>query len=253
MILSREETEQSYDCSERGALNALELYIRDMIRYPLLRLDEEKRLFRVFNQGAKYIQVLSTNGRFVKAIESMTPGSRNAWTQIINSNLRLVVGVAKKYQAEVGLMSLQDWIQEGNRALLKAVDYFDYQRDPYVKFVTYATGVVMKRLEQIRTHQRRQRRASVRAVSLDYLCGAELFADSRECAPDENPALHYEEASRFISELSDDERAVINLRVIGGGTLDELAGFLRVSRETIRNIQKSVIGKLRVRFGLSTR
>jgi DNA-directed RNA polymerase sigma subunit (sigma70/sigma32) len=55
--------------------------------------------------------------------------------QLVRSNLRLVVNIAKKY-ANRSSMSLGDLIEEGNLGLIKAVDYFDPDRG--TRFSTYA-------------------------------------------------------------------------------------------------------------------
>ena len=62
-------------------------------------------------------------------------GSQSAKEKMINSNLRLVVSVAKRYAAGSS-MGLLDLIQEGNIGLMKAVDKFDYRKG--FKFSTYA-------------------------------------------------------------------------------------------------------------------
>ena len=71
----------------------------------------------------------------VEIAKRMEAGDKKAKDELINSNLRLVVSVAKKYVGGSG-MSLLDLIQEGNVGLMKAVERFDYHKG--YKFSTYA-------------------------------------------------------------------------------------------------------------------
>ncbi len=71
----------------------------------------------------------------VKAILEGDAETREAKSELVKANLRLVVSIAKKYTNR-GLQFL-DLIQEGNIGLMKAVDKFEYQRG--YKFSTYAT------------------------------------------------------------------------------------------------------------------
>ncbi len=73
--------------------------------------------------------------RAVKELEAAETGLAQAKGQLIESNLRLVISIAKRYMGK-GL-SLADLIQEGNIGLMKAVDKFEYRRG--YKFSTYAT------------------------------------------------------------------------------------------------------------------
>ncbi len=104
------EEEQQLD--EASLDDAVRAYFRDISRVRLLTAAEEVEL--------------------AKQIEA---GSDAARRRMIESNLRLVVSVAKKYSNR-GL-SLLDLIQEGNLGLMRAVEKFDYRRG--FKFSTYAT------------------------------------------------------------------------------------------------------------------
>jgi RNA polymerase primary sigma factor len=93
--------------------DALQLFLNEAARYELLRPDEEIEL--------------------AKRIER---GDMAAKDRMINSNLRLVVSIARKYHG-VGDLTLLDLIQEGVLGLIRAVEKFDWRRG--FRFSTYAT------------------------------------------------------------------------------------------------------------------
>jgi RNA polymerase primary sigma factor len=93
-------------------LDLFRLYLDEIGRHPLLTADDEVRL--------------------AQAIEAGDEGARRT---MIESNLRLVVSIARRYWA-TGL-PLGDLVQEGNLGLLRAVEKFDWRKG--VKFSTYAT------------------------------------------------------------------------------------------------------------------
>lgn len=78
----------------------IETYLKQIGEYPILTADREAEL-----------------------IQKMREGDQSAKTQLIESNLRLVVSIAKKYQ-DLGL-PLLDLIQEGNLGLMAAIEKFD--------------------------------------------------------------------------------------------------------------------------------
>src|SRR3954462_4364423 len=95
-----------------GAEQSLDVYLREIGRRPLLTKDEERMLAR--------------------RVEAGDPAARR---RMIESNLRLVVSIAKHYRGHG--VPLVDLIQEGTVGLIRAVEKFDWRRD--LKFSTYAT------------------------------------------------------------------------------------------------------------------
>ena len=101
--------------------DSLQLFLNEAGRYPLLTASEEVEL--------------------AKRIER---GDKAAKDKMVNSNLRLVVSIAKKYQGH-GL-TLLDLIQEGIIGLIRAVEKFDWRRG--YKFSTYATWWIRQAVQR---------------------------------------------------------------------------------------------------------
>jgi len=119
----------------------LALYFRQISRFPLLTLQEEQNIGeKIINLRTK-LKELASEKKKNKDIE--ISGDKTALesallhykNKMINSNLRLVVSIAKNYQHR-GL-SLLDLIDEGNIGLIEAVERFDYTRG--CRFSTYGT------------------------------------------------------------------------------------------------------------------
>jgi len=120
----REGAEEGSYVNDRLAVtttDTLQLFLNEMARYPLLTATEEREL--------------------AKRIES---GDRAAKERMINSNLRLVVSIAKRYQG--GELALLDLIQEGILGLIRAAEKFDWRRE--LKFSTYATWWIRQAIER---------------------------------------------------------------------------------------------------------
>ena len=93
------------------------------------------------------------------AIKAMQ-GDKNAKNILIESNLRLVISIAKRYSGRG--MSMQDLIQEGNLGLIKAVDKFDPKRG--FKLSTYATWWIKQSITRAIADQSRTIRLPVHMV-----------------------------------------------------------------------------------------
>src|SRR5213075_2084926 len=119
----REQVESTYINGDlaHATTDALQLFLNEMARYPLLTAEEEVELAKLIERGDKA-----------------------AKDRMINSNLRLVVSIAKKYQGH-GL-SLLDLIQEGIIGLIRAVEKFDWRRG--FKFSTYATWWIRQAVQR---------------------------------------------------------------------------------------------------------
>jgi RNA polymerase primary sigma factor len=101
--------------------DSLQLFLNEAGRYPLLTAAEEVELAKLIERGDK-----------------------QAKDRMVNSNLRLVVSIAKKYQGHG--ISLLDLIQEGIIGLIRAVEKFDWRRG--YKFSTYATWWIRQAVQR---------------------------------------------------------------------------------------------------------
>ena len=113
------------------------MYLREIGRIPLLTYDQELELAK-------------------KVLE----GDEEAKQKLAESNLRLVVSIAKKYVGR-GMLFL-DLIQEGNMGLIKAVEKFDYTKG--FKFSTYATWWIRQAITRAIADQARTIRIPVHMV-----------------------------------------------------------------------------------------
>ena len=122
---------------ENLKLDPVRMYLREIGRIPLLTYDEELELAK-------------------KILE----GDEDAKQKLAESNLRLVVSIAKKYVGR-GMLFL-DLIQEGNMGLIKAVEKFDYTKG--FKFSTYATWWIRQAITRAIADQARTIRIPVHMV-----------------------------------------------------------------------------------------
>jgi RNA polymerase sigma factor (sigma-70 family) len=125
---------------ERDEEDLVRLYLTDIGQYPLLTKDDEVRLAQAIEAGNEARGLLDGAGRDVsparrRELKRTARHGEDAERTFVQSNLRLVVSIAKKYQAS-GL-PLLDLIQEGNLGLMHAVEKFDWRKG--FKFSTYAT------------------------------------------------------------------------------------------------------------------
>lgn len=114
------------------------VYLRDLRRFPVLTAEEEHELWEQMQLGLEAVEILTESEELTsderQKLRDAIEGYGSAKRAFIESNLRLVVSVAKKYGSQQNLLDL---IQEGNLGLEHAVDKFDARKG--FKFSTYAT------------------------------------------------------------------------------------------------------------------
>ncbi|MBR1882313.1 MAG: RNA polymerase sigma factor RpoD/SigA [Muribaculaceae bacterium] len=266
--------------------NALQRYLQEISRIPLLTMDEEIELAQRIHQG-----------------------DQEALRKLVNANLRFVVSVAKQYQGSG--MNLLDLIEEGNMGLLRAARKFDETRG--FKFISYAVwwirqamlqslaenGHVVRvplnqvnqqtKLQKLITQfeQQEQRQPSVAelAMMLDMpeervqttLVGQVRqtsvdapFAEGEDgslldvmvntTTPATDSTVQYEglrfEMRRSLNQLNEREREIVRLS-FGIGcrekTLDEISAMFDLSQERVRQIREKAIRRLRGRYSANLR
>ena len=124
---------------ERDEEDLVRLYLTDIGQYPLLTKEDEVRLAQKIEKGVEAREKLAVaedlTAKEKSDLKRLDRNGARAEKKFVQSNLRLVVSIAKKYQAS-GL-PLLDLIQEGNLGLMHAVEKFDWRKG--FKFSTYAT------------------------------------------------------------------------------------------------------------------
>ncbi len=263
--------------------DAVQNYIRDISRYPLLNKEQEVELAKRIEQGDQ-------------------AGKR----ELNNANLRLVVHAAKKYMGRN--LAFLDLIQEGNIGLLRAVEKFDWRRG--YKFSTYASYWIEQSIRRALADQsrpvrlpvhveeklnrfRREKRGMIDelgreptddelaekleidldtvyyfkriaqdTVSIDTMIGHSEDSDTQmvEMIEDDNTSQPIDVASnrilrshviKIINEcLEPREKKVILLRfgLDGTGiahTLEEIGEVFHVTRERVRQIEEVALNKVR--------
>lgn len=124
------------------------LYLNQIGQFPLLNAAEEVEVAKRIEAGmyANHVHALGcySTRRERHDLEWVRADGRAALDQMVSSNLRLVVSIAKRYIG--GKLSFLDLIQEGNLGLVRAVQKFDFSKG--IKFSTYATWWIRQGIDR---------------------------------------------------------------------------------------------------------
>ena len=186
--------------------DALQLFLNEAGRYPLLTAAEEVELAKRIERGDKEAKDL-----------------------MVNSNLRLVVSIAKKYQGH-GL-SLLDLIQEGIIGLIRAAEKFDHRKG--FKFSTYATWWIRQAVQRGVANKSRTIRIPVHIVEREQkIARAErkLVSELERTPTDEEIANESKLPLKQVRDVRHAARAVTSLdRPLGEAGDSSLGDLVAVS------------------------
>lgn len=181
----KSESQLSVDFSNLTS-DSIQIYLKEIGKIPLLTAEEEVELAKRKDRGDK-----------------------NAERKMIESNLKLVVSIAKKFSG-VKTLSLLDLIQEGNIGLFRAVDKFEHQKG--FKFSTYATWWIRQAITRALADQSRTIRIPVHMV--------------------EN-INRYQQARRFLVQELGREPLAEEVAAEMGEDIDKVRYIIKISQETI--------------------
>jgi RNA polymerase primary sigma factor len=268
---------------ERSGYDSIQMYLKEIGKYPLIKASEEKDL-------ARRIQA----------------GDDEAKNLLAQANLRLVVSVAKKYSTRSSDLTFLILFKKGNIGLYKAVEKFDWTKG--FKFSTYAMWWIRQSITRALADQSRTIRIPVHMVetiskykqvvrrmeqdlgrtplpeeialemglevdkihminkinqstmSLEETVGSgdddkstrgEFIADDKILSPDREASkrILHDQIREILNDLSDKERKIIEMRygLVDGinHTLEEVGKEFGVTRERIRQIEAKVHDKIR--------
>ncbi|MBV8258213.1 MAG: sigma-70 family RNA polymerase sigma factor [Actinobacteria bacterium] len=209
--------EAHYDNREIAAMttDSLQLFLNEAGRYKLLTAADEVEL--------------------AKRIEA---GDQQAKDLMINSNLRLVVSIAKKYQGHG--ISLLDLIQEGIIGLIRAVEKFDWRRG--YKFSTYATWWIRQAVQRGVANKSRTIRIPVHIVEREQKIARaerELTVELERPPTDEEVAKKAKLSTKHVKEVRAAARTVASLdRPLGD---DSDASFGDIVATEAADVEEEVV------------
>ncbi len=197
--------------------DSLQLFLNEAGRYPLLTAAEEVELAKLIERGDK-----------------------QAKDRMVNSNLRLVVSIAKKYQGHG--ISLLDLIQEGIIGLIRAVEKFDWRRG--YKFSTYATWWIRQAVQRGVANKSRTIRIPVHIVEREQKIARaerELILKLERAPTDDEIAKATQLSVKHVRETRSAARTVASLDKPVGDEGDTAFGDL-VAREEGGVEEEVVVG-----------
>lgn len=235
------------DSSEK---NSISYYLTSLHKIPLLKHVEVIQLFKDIEQGGRLAE--------------------KARKKLVESNLRLVVSIAKQYKNHN--IPIEDLIQEGNIGLLKSIERFKWEKG--FRFSTYATWWIKQAIGQHVLKRKRMIRLPAHAASLQkkIMQAAKEYKEIMGCEPSPDELMELIGASETVVKATlHSGKSVVSLQqpisanadsdTIGDKIEDDhhcSDPFNNVSEKQLLNVAIKVLESLsekesailRLRFGL---
>lgn len=226
-------------------------YLAALYDNPLLTREQENHLFRQFNymkfrarQVQVQLEVLLPSARLMDEIEHWFQQAVQVKNLIVQSNLRLVVSIAKRH-----LKSQEDFFQlisDGNMSLIRAAEKFDYTRGN--KFSTYATWSIMKNFARTIPEEFKHRDRFRTTGEEVFLATADARTDRYQLEADQK--VRENQVGLILHHLDAREQQIIINRFGLDHqkeplTLQQVGQLMGVTKERVRQIEARALTKLK--------
>src|SRR6266511_3586645 len=256
-------TEKDQDLLDLQTTDSFRLYLDEVGRHPLLTKEDEIELSQAYEAGlaarAK-LKDLGPDDKDRAGLQVTADLGERARRKMIESNLRLVVSIARRFSA-TGL-PLGDLVQEGNLGLLRAVEKFDWRKG--FKFSTYATWWIRQAIA--RGAADRGARAIRLPVHVDEQVGrlrrtqTRLHEQLGREPTDAELAVELDMPAERVARLQDTAQAITSLDTPigddGAAFQDFLEDEAAVGREALEQVLQALPERERqvlvLRFGLDS-
>ncbi len=228
-------------------------YLAELTKTPVLTVEQEQHQFRKLNYLKFKAALLRKNhdvnhpkGSIMGRLEKIYEQAQLTKNEIVSANLRLVVAIAKRHISPH--FSILELISDGNMALMRAVDKFDYSRGN--RFSTYATWAMIRNFA--RTIPDEKKHYDRFQSNEEIAVGAK---ESKRSDMQEEMRLYLErqeQIAQLLSSLNEHElKIIVNRFGIGDEnerqTFRELEESMGLSQERVRQIKNRSLEKLRDR------